>query len=264
MARGVPVPPGKIVQLHERNVQLSKDIDDLFTELLAEALLIQMEGQGPTSPTTSTGYSDPRGRLQDLRRIIKHFGKKSVAWRVRILKKRTLLKHRKETPGLDEDGQETTDDEVEFDDEGISAADQIMIKQARHELTHGGDIVDDVEAIQYAEQLDMEQVPEFKSDFANAYGLSFDLAMHIVEISPIELLNTFNIFASVREYPRWQKSEARADKIAIEDTATLIIDAALLVPEADRAKLFGPDGALEEKYRSIQELYLHRVLGIRR
>ncbi|KAF3490782.1 uncharacterized protein GIQ15_00299 [Arthroderma uncinatum] len=133
----------------------------------------------------------------------------------------------------------------------------------RHELTHGGDIVDDIEAIRYAEARGLEAVSEFKDNFAKAYNISFDAAVEAVRSSPIELLTTFNALASVRVYPRWQEDDARTYRAAIEHMATHIIEAAMLVEEKYRAGLFGRDGILGKQYDCMQQLYLQRILGIR-
>ncbi|KAK2829837.1 hypothetical protein FQN49_007208 [Arthroderma sp. PD_2] len=258
--QGIFAPLARIAQLEERNVQLNKSIDDLQTQLLRE-----MARQGVAIPSSPIEYTEPSGTLQDLKRIVKYFQKKDVAGRLRILEKRALLKLQGEKPAdSDEEMQDDEDgDESQYDDEEISE-DEATANRVIHELTHGGDIVDDIEAIQYAENKGLEALSEFKADFAKAYNISFNAAVEVVKTSPIELLTTFNALASVREYPRWQKDEARADRVAIEHIATHIIEAALLIQGEYRAALFGLDGILEKQYHCMQETYLHRIIGIRK
>ncbi|EFQ97098.1 hypothetical protein MGYG_00141 [Nannizzia gypsea CBS 118893] len=260
--RGVFAPLARIAQLHERNVQLSKDIDDLHTQLLRE-----IARQGVVLPSTPITYPEPKSRVQDLKRIIKYLNKKSPAWRIQILRRRTRLQYEEEPTDSDEEMEyepESSAYETEIDEEIIPSEDQKVVKKVTHEIMHGGDIVDDVAAILYAEEKGVYDFPAFKADTARTYGITFDSAMEIVKSGPIELLTTFDILASVREYPAWRNRGARECKVAIERMAMNIIQTALVMPDTYRAALFGPDGVLESTYHRMQDMYLDRIIGIRK
>lgn len=104
------------------------------------------------------------------------------------------------------------EDETESSASGIEdiipGENQMVARRVTQELTHGGDIVDDVAAILYAAEKGMPDVAEFKHDFLCAYCVTFESAMEIVKSGPIELLTTFDILATITEYPAWKKMEA--------------------------------------------------------
>ncbi|GBF66772.1 hypothetical protein TMEN_9493 [Trichophyton mentagrophytes] len=262
VGRGVFAPLARIAQLHERNVQLSKEVDDLHTQLLRE-----IARQGVVLPPVLTAYPEPKSRVQDLKRIVKYINKKTPAWRIRVLQRRNRLANGGNGHNSDEEMEDATESSTSGIKDIIPGENQMVAKRVTHELTHGGDIVDDVAAILYAEEKGMPDVAEFKHDFLCAYCVTFESAMEIVKSGPIELLTTFDILATITGYPAWKKmeaGEAQKDRAAIAEMAMHVIQTALVMKDAYRAALFGPDGILEATYHRMQDMYLNIILGIRK
>ncbi|KAK2746495.1 hypothetical protein FQN57_003121 [Myotisia sp. PD_48] len=229
------------------------------TEVLQEGMRAELRKRGGNLPDDSDDSEDivpsftSPTTLQELVWAVNRFHRSDVAWRLTMLELRVVLKR----------GGHTLVDPLmahEYEaDAGLPLA-----RRVEHEITHGGNVVDDLHAIHYAELTGMEAVTEFKVEFEKMYGVSTECAADMVEESPVELIVTFNALATIQTYPRWQHSSMQADKKSIEEVARHIIRVCAEMKDSRRRRrLFGPGGHLDELYDSMQMMYMQNITGMR-
>ena len=126
----------------------------------------------------------------------------------------------------------------------------------RNEIAHGGDILGDIKAIEYAQRRMFPNIDEYEEDFEGTYSIPFSEATAKISSFPRELIQTFDCLASVRELNHWQQPTAQPVRAAVEVRATRIISTAL---EADAGALqacFENGGELDQEFSQMEHLFV--------
>ncbi|KKZ60138.1 hypothetical protein EMCG_05060 [[Emmonsia] crescens] len=126
----------------------------------------------------------------------------------------------------------------------------------RNEIAHGGDIIGDIKAIQYAQEERKPYVAEYKEDFEKVYQVSFDDALTQASSYPLEAIRAFNILASVSELYAWQACDQQNHRQTIEEQATKIIKAVLSTKQKELQARFGNEGDLEVVFNEMVGLFM--------
>ncbi|KAK2731305.1 hypothetical protein FQN57_003455 [Myotisia sp. PD_48] len=124
----------------------------------------------------------------------------------------------------------------------------------RNEIAHGGDILGDIKAIQYLEAQEWGHVAEYKENFQQVYTISFDKASEILRY-PSEVIQAFNILASVGELYVWQGTLRAGDRETIERLATDITMVAQTTREDSLHNYFKENRDIQEKFDELNKLY---------
>lgn len=121
----------------------------------------------------------------------------------------------------------------------------------RNVIAHGGDILGDLQALQYVEENGLKYVTEYKDDFQKAYNIRFDEALGKLLSFPHKVIWAFDILASVRELQIWNREHLQSTKERIEWLASEIITAALGTDINQLPARFGKDDDLAVKYSGM-------------
>lgn len=124
-------------------------------------------------------------------------------------------------------------------------------------ITQRGHILGDISAIRLLGSSSPD-VAEYKEDFFQAYGMSFEEAVLSTPLFPSQVLQLLNIRASIRDMPGWDRAEAQAKKETIDRLVNEMMEMVLGTNADKREALFEEDGALVEKYGEVVRLFTIR------
>lgn len=110
---------------------------------------------------------------------------------------------------------------------GESNRDLLRATLVRSGVAHGGDIINDIKAIQYVQEQELPYTLEYKEDFHSAYGVSFDEAVTKASSYPPEVIRALDVRVSLRERGPWQAHAAEETRLEVEKLASEIVEAAL-------------------------------------
>lgn len=124
-------------------------------------------------------------------------------------------------------------------------------------VSHGGDILGDIDAILYVEKHGLPYVAEYKEDFPKAYGIEFDEALDKLPSFPQkEVIEAFNILASVRELYTWKALRVQIKRRRIEQLAIEITKEAMETDINQLPERFEKGGDLAEKFSEMLRLFM--------
>ena len=126
----------------------------------------------------------------------------------------------------------------------------------RNEIAHGGDILGDTNAIEYAQRRRHPNIDEYEADFQDSYSIPFSEAAAKISSFPPELIRTFDYLASVRELNLWQQPTVRTVRAAVEGRATRIIRRALEMDAGALQACFENGGELEQEFIQMEHSFV--------
>ncbi|EEP82321.1 predicted protein [Uncinocarpus reesii 1704] len=108
------------------------------------------------------------------------------------------------------------------------------VKQGGNRVAHGGNIVFDLKAIEYACRTGANHCQDYKTDFGAVYWIPFDRAVTSIKTFPRELIRICNTVASVEELYQYRNSKYQTDRnAAINFGAGIIQDALQAIDSGD-------------------------------
>lgn len=129
--------------------------------------------------------------------------------------------------------------------------------QEGNRIAHGGCVIGDVEAIQYAETKGSRHTEEYKANFHQTYGLPFDHVSTHGSKYPPQLLSMLDIHAAIKELNFWKRPKANANMKVIEDSIDQMLAEVKVVSSMDRLpELFEEGGRLFERSNLMERTFI--------
>ncbi|PGH05377.1 hypothetical protein AJ80_08345 [Polytolypa hystricis UAMH7299] len=141
----------------------------------------------------------------------------------------------------------------------IGRAAESDARHANNRNIYAGDIVGDIEAMQFSSALasTLEERADwrYEHDFQNAYGICYGLALRLIPNLPVHVVRAFDILATVRELCEWKDNPA---KQRVEHLAKHIVDELTYNDEDKRLEEALKGNNLLIKLNRLEELYSER------
>lgn len=134
--------------------------------------------------------------------------------------------------------------------------DKEIVRNA-NEISHGGCLIGDIEAILEAESEGSQHVQQYKLDFGKVYGVDFEQALAHSSKYPPRLRRMLDIRASVQDLKLWRQPGARDKKDAVQRLIDGMMAQVKAVDGLDKLPaLFEDGGPLAEDFKLMERIYL--------